>query len=64
MKIKSKAQAGFLAMIAGRKATKKGGPTPAKAGKMLAENRGMKMRDLPERAPARAAKRVSRRGGR
>jgi hypothetical protein len=65
MKIVSKAQAGFLARVGfGKKKAGGGkGPTPAKARKMLRENKGFKMRDLPERAPARrTASRVSRRG--
>lgn len=62
MKIVSKAQARFLGAVAsGRAAKKKGGPSRAKARKMLRENRGFKMRDLPERAPSRKpARKVSR----
>ncbi len=65
MKITSQVQAGFLGRIAGGKKPRGGkGPTPAKARKMLAENRGFKMRDLPARAPKRQSSRVSRRGAR
>ena len=69
MKIKSQAQAGYLGAVASGRA--RGNPklTPRKAKMMLNENRGMKMRSLPERAPARppskrAARRVSSRGRR
>lgn len=64
MKITSQKQAGFLGRIASGKKPRGGkGPTPAKARKMMAENRG-KMRDMPERAPQRKASRTSRRGAR
>ena len=68
MKITSRAQAGFLGGVAGG-SIRKPGLTAAKAGKMLAENRGMKLRALPARAPERPAIRrptrtPSRRGGR
>ena len=60
MKIKSVAQAGFLGAVAGGAAKGNPGLTPAKARKMLRENRGVKLAALP----ARVAPRVSRRGGR
>lgn len=62
MKIVSQKQAGFLARIGfGKGKAGKGGPSRAKARKMLRENRGFKMRDLPERAPSRKpARKVSR----
>lgn len=60
MKIVSKAQARFLGAVAsGRAAKKKGGPSRAKARKMLRENRGFKMGALPERAPSRKVSRAS-----
>lgn len=65
MKITSRKQARFLGFIAGGGKPKGGkGPSQGKAQKMMMENRGMKMRDMPERAPQRGAKRVSRRGRR
>ena len=68
MKITSQAQAHFLGGVAGG-SIKKPGLTAAKAHKMLRENRGLKMRGLPVRAPERPAIRrpsrtPSRRGGR
>ena len=61
MKIVSQAQARFLGAIAGGNVKRKSGPSKAKARKMLRENRGFKMRDLPERAPSRKpARKVSR----
>ena len=69
MTIKSKAQARFLGAIAGGAKPASGkGPTRTKALTMLRENRGTKMRNLPERAAprmsARAPRRVSSRGRR
>jgi len=61
MKIVSKAQAKFLGGIAGGSFKKKGGPTAAKAKKMLGENRGFKMRNLPKRAPKRSRSRAPKR---
>ncbi len=62
MKIVSQKQAGFLGRIAGGKKPRGGkGPSQAKAAKIMAENRGFKMRDLPERAPARSNSRSARR---
>jgi hypothetical protein len=62
VEIKSKAQAGFLARIGfGKGKPGKGGPTKAKARKMLAENKGFRMADLPDRAPERKPQRAARR---
>jgi len=62
MEIKSKAQARFLGWKGfGKGSGKVQGPTPAKARKMMRENKGFKMRELPERAPqARSKSRRSR----
>jgi hypothetical protein len=66
MQITSQKQARFFGRISRMKKNTTGrGPSPAKARMMMQENRGMRMADLPVRAPARSAKRnVSRRGGR
>jgi hypothetical protein len=65
MKIVSQKQAAFLGAAASGRVKRPGAPSPAKAHKMLAENRGMKMRALPVRASAsRAVRRVSTRGRR
>lgn len=61
MKIVSKAQQGLFGAISSGSATKRGGPTREKARKMLRENKGLKVRDLPRRASKRTA---SRRRGR
>lgn len=63
MKIVSQKQARFLGAIAGGNLRKKGGPTRTKARKMLLENRGFKMRDLPVRVPSRTPKRTNYRSG-
>ena len=68
MKIVSQRQAGFLGGVAGG-SIKAPGLTAAKAHTMLKENRGLKLRGLPVRAPERPAIRrpsrtPSRRGGR
>lgn len=58
MKIVSKKQARFLGFIAGGGKPKGGrGPTASKAHKMLAENRGMKLRELPTRVKSRQSSR-------
>lgn len=57
MKIVSKAQAAFLGAAASGRIKKKGGPSREKARKMLRENKGFKMRDLPRRLKSRAPKR-------
>jgi hypothetical protein len=67
MKITSRAQQGFFGAVASGQA-RKSGLSPAKATKMLRENKGQ-MRALPARAPERPAIRrpsrtPSRRGGR
>jgi hypothetical protein len=61
--IKSQAQAGFFGAVASGRSTKKG-LSPAKARKILHDNRGFKMRSLPERAPGprTSSRRLSRRG--
>ena len=65
MKIVSQKQARFLGALAGGRFKKKGGPSRAKARKMLRENRGFKMRDLPVRSSKRkSARRSSRRSSR
>jgi hypothetical protein len=61
--IKSRAQQGFMGAIASGK-VKKAGLTPAKARKILHDNRGT-MTHLPERAPSRrSTRRLSTRGRR
>jgi hypothetical protein len=60
MKITSQQQAKFFGAVASGRA-KKAGLKPAKARKMLRENKGFRMRNLPARTPKRTNSRAPKR---